>query len=251
MHARTMRLGLSAASLAAMLAVLAGCSLLNTPKPTNTTAANDAAAAKFVACLIAEGQTAKILNGGQVGMLLPDGALEDIPSSGGNQSTDGGGAPMGMTSVIKDDEGEWQASSDAAGYPEDGGMRDAWTACETEVPEFTQPQPQHGDTTSSADQVKAALAFAKCARENGYADFPDPTDEGSMNLPSDITEDGFRALLEDCFDPDAGVGFGIQKETADKLDFDLMAVMDDFFADHPEYLKGHGNGPETSESGAK
>jgi hypothetical protein len=251
MHARTMRLGLSAATLTAMVAVLAGCSLLNTPKPTNTAAANDAAASKFVACLIAEGQTAKILKGGMVGILLPDGALDDGPTDGGSQGTDGGDAPLGMTSVIKDDDGEWQASSDAAGYPEDGGMRDAWTACAVEVPDFKQPDPAtNGDAPSSADQMKAALAFAKCARENGFADFPDPTDDGSMNLPSDITEDGFRGLLEDCFDPDAG-GFGISKELADSLDFDLMAVMDDFFADHPEYQKGGDGGSQTSTSGAK
>jgi hypothetical protein len=233
MHTRTMRLGLSAATLAAMMAVLAGCSLLNTPQPTNTSAANDAAAAKFVACLIAEGQTAKILTGGMVGMKLPDRVQDDGLTDAGSK----GSHPQGMTRVVKDDDGEWQASTTAEGYPEDGGMRDAWATCAVKVPTFKQPEPDpNGNSVSHAYQVKAALAFAKCARENGFADFPDPNDDGEMNLPSGITEDGFRSLLEDCFDPDAkGGGFQIPQEQADKLDFDLTAVMDDFFADHPEY----------------
>ena len=246
MHAHTMQRGLAAAGLTAMMAVLAGCSLLGTPEPENTSAANDAAAAKFVACLTAEGQTAKILDDGIVGMLLPDGAMDDGPTFNDKDGEGAAAGPSGTTMVMKDDEGEWQASSAASGYPEDGGMRDAWAACELEVPEFEQPEPEHeGDPTTSEEQMVAALAFADCARENGFTEFPDPRENGSMNLPADITEDGFRALLEDCFDPEGGGGFMLDKETADSLDFDLMSVMEDFFDDHPEF-QGQGGGPQQS-----
>lgn len=246
MHAHTMQRGLAAAGLTAMMAVLAGCSLLGTPEPENTSAANDAAAAKFVACLTAEGQTAKILEDGIVGLLLPEGAMDDGPTFNDTETEGAASGLSGTTMVLKDDEGEWQASSSAEGYPEDGGMRDAWAACELEVPEFEQAEPdREGTATTSAEQMETALAFSECARENGYTDYPDPGENGEMNLPADITEDGFRALLEDCFDPDSVGGFMLTKETIDSLDFDLRTVMEDFFQDHPEF-EGPGSGPQQS-----
>jgi len=64
------------------------------------------------------------------------------------------------------------------------------------------------------EQIERALAltnrWAACARENGWPDIVDaialPDDSGltSLHLPSSITEDQLRQLLEACpnFDPD-------------------------------------------------
>ena len=241
MFPRTAQRGLAVAGVAVLLTALAGCSLLGeTPEPEDTSAANDAAAARFVACLTAEGQTAKILDDGMVGLMLPD-APGDGPGDQMTAQNDGSGGTEGtpnMTAIMTDEEGTWQASTNAEGYPEDNGMRDAWLACEAEVPEFAQPVPDmsasDGDSVSAEEQMEAALAFADCARDSGYADFPDPEDNGAMNLPTDITEDGFRQLLEDCMDPEKPMGLMIDKDTADALDFDLMAVLQDFMEAHPE-----------------
>jgi hypothetical protein len=251
MTSHMLQRGVGIAGAAALITALAGCSLLgNSPEPEDTSAANDAAALKFVACLTDQGQTAKILDGGMVGLLLPDGVADDGPGESTAQTQGGGGdGPVNMTAIIKDSEGTWQSSTSADGYPEDNGMRDAWTACEAEVPGFTQPAPDmngaDGNSTTAADQMEAALAFADCARDNGYAEFPDPADNGSMRLPTDITEDGFRQLLEDCFDPEKPMGLMIGKETADALGFDLMAVMQDFMEAHPEF-----GGPQMSTGGS-
>lgn len=220
---------LIAATLSTTATLLAGCSLLGLDEPEDSTAENDALATKLVACLIAEGQTAKIIEGGMVALLLPS----DSAGSDGEESfseSEGTGTSV----VMQDEDGEWQASSSAESYPEDGGLRDAWATCEEQVPGFEQPAPEfEGDSTTQAEQVEQALAFAECARENGFTDFPDPDDNGAMNLPDDITEDGFRQLLEDCWDLSAPMGVVMSQETAEKLDFDLMAVMQDFMEAHP------------------
>jgi hypothetical protein len=247
MVTHTVQRSLAVTGAAVLLTALAGCSLLGqSPEPENTSAANDAAAAKFVACLTEQGQTAKIMDGGMVALLLAESFDDDGPGSFSSDDM-GDGGPQGMVAIMQDDEGQWMASTSAEGYPEDGGLREAWQACETEVPEFEQPEPAmngEGDSVTAEDQVEAALAFAQCARDSGFADFPDPGDDGSMNLPSDISEDGFRQLLEDCFDPEKPMGLMIDKETADALDFDLMAVMQDFMEAHPEF-----GGPQQSSGG--
>jgi hypothetical protein len=209
--------------------VLSGCSAAP-DEPDEDTAANDRAAAKFVACLIDQGQTAKIIEGGMVGMLLPEG--ED--GGPGLNSSAGGDAPTSMSMMFQDDEGSWMASDAAGGYPEDGGMREAWTACAEEVPDFEQPAPDMsgGDGESHIvtreDAIEAGLAFAACARENGYADFEDPDAEGQIAISSDFTEDTFRSLLEACSDVLGGMGIPISQETAEALDFDWMSVMSEF-----------------------
>lgn len=226
------------------------------PDPTATSAANDALAAKFVACLTEQGQTAKIMDGGMVALLLPGEFGDDGPGEFSTSSGGGEGDTNGMVSIMQDDDGQWMAATDAEAYPEDDGLRDAWTACETEVPDFEQPEPDmsgaDGNSVTAEDQMEAALAFADCARDSGYAEFPDPDDNGAMNLPTDITEDGFRQLLEECFDPDQPMGLMLDKETADALDFDLMAVMQDFMESHPEFggpqgTTGGGAGPAGDE----
>jgi hypothetical protein len=199
-----------------------------------------AAAARFVACLTEQGQTAKILDQGMVGLLLLPGSADNEGDSGGTLGGSSGGS--GVTVVVRDSEGEWQASTRAESYPDENGMRTAWQTCESQVPEFTQPEPTPAggpvDSAGSESRTAAVLAFAECARDNGYADFPDPDPLGGLMVPPDMTEDGFRMLLETCFDPEGPRGFMIQQATAEALTFDIMQVLNDFFQAHPEFGSG-------------
>ena len=140
MFTKNVRRGTAVALPIAVLAItLIACTA--PPPEEDNTAEQEALAAKFVACLTDEGQTAKILEGGMVGLLLPDGVdegggmmMSDPPAGGDSQE-------QTMVMITQDDDGTWQASSNAGGYPEEGGMRDAWTACEEKVPDFEQPEP--------------------------------------------------------------------------------------------------------------
>jgi hypothetical protein len=124
-------------------------------------------------------------------------------------------------------------SSNAGGYPEEGGMREAWAACEAEFPDFEQPEPDlsgaEGITVTMEDQIEASLAFADCARENGYADFADPDEHGQLDFPA-MSEDEFRALLDACADTGLeGVGLPMTQESTERFDFDWMAIMGEYF----------------------
>ncbi|WP_341976513.1 hypothetical protein [Microbacterium sp. LWO13-1.2] len=202
-------------------------------------AANDAAAARFVTCLTGEGQTAKIIEGGQVGMLMPD-APEDSPLGtvdGGSMAFgEGDGEDKGMTMISTDDDGTWMASTTANGYPEEGGQREAWATCEEKVPEFAQPEPDMSGAEATEAlkfdaeaMIKASLAFAGCARENGFADFADPDADGMLQLPAGITEDEARALLTACEDELGEMPPFIDQKSIESLDFDWFAVIGEFF----------------------
>ncbi|MFF5624948.1 hypothetical protein ACFY5A_06245 [Microbacterium sp. NPDC012755] len=200
-------------------------------------AANDAAAARFVTCLTGEGQTAKILEGGQVGMLMPDAPgdspMESMESGSATLST-GEGENLGMTMVTTDEDGMWLASTTADGYPEDGGQREAWETCEKKVPEFSQPEPdismaEGAKAFSAKDMIEASLKFAECARENGYADFADPDADGMLELPAGITEDEARELLTSCKDAMGEMPPAISQKSIEALDFDWFAVVSEFF----------------------
>ena len=233
MFSKNVRRGTAVALPIAMLAItLIACTA--PPPEKDDTAEQEALAAKFVACLTDEGQTAKILDEGMVGLLLPDGVDE-----GGSGGITSGGAPDGdepseptMVMITQDDDGTWQVSSNAGGYPEEGGMRDAWEACEVKIPDFEQPEPDlsgmEGNMVSMEEQLEASLAFADCARENGYADFADPNEHGQLDIPS-MSEDEFRALLDACADTLEGVGLPMTQESIEGFDFDWMAVMEDYF----------------------
>ena len=104
---------LAAVPFAAVALLLAACT---TPDGGPSDAANDAAAIKFVSCLNSAGQTAKILDGGYVGLLMPD-------SEGGGEGTGGASLTTGsaagdgeptMVIMSEDDEGQWLASSTAS-----------------------------------------------------------------------------------------------------------------------------------------
>ncbi|HWH97837.1 MAG TPA: hypothetical protein VNS80_05675, partial [Pseudolysinimonas sp.] len=112
MFNRNVRRGTALALPIAVLALaLAACTA--PPAEEDDTVEREALAAKFVACLTDEGQTAKILEGGMVGLLLPDGVEE-----GGGFAT--GGGPSGdepseptMVMITQDEDGQWQAASNA------------------------------------------------------------------------------------------------------------------------------------------
>ncbi|WP_435748657.1 hypothetical protein [Microbacterium sp. PMB16] len=219
------------------VAALAACSAPSGDKKDD--AANDAAATRFVTCLTGEGQTAKIIEGGQVGLLMPDAPGD---AGMGTLSTDSGsvdagdGENMAMTMIFTDDEGTWLASTAASGYPEEGGQRAAWETCEKEVPEFEQPEPDisasEGAETkmlSAEDLTEAALAFATCARENGFTDFADPDADGMLELPVGITEDEARTLLEACADSVGDMPPMFTPESVESADFDFYELIGEFF----------------------
>ena len=195
--------------------------------------ANDAAAARFVTCLNDEGQTAKIIEGGQVGLLMPDAPADSATADGGMLSLESGGGGTGMTIFSSDDEGTWIASTTADGYPEDGGLRAAWASCEEEVPEFTQPEPDisEADTEMISPEklIDAGLAFAECARKNGFADFADPDGEGMLELPVGITEDETRTLFEACADAVEDMPPMFTQESIESAGFDFFALMSEYF----------------------
>lgn len=228
-------------SLAVMPAVVALFALAACAAPSGDDkakdGANDAAAARFVTCLTGEGQTAKIVEGGQVGLLMPDapgdGAMGTLSDSTATMS---GGDEMAMTMIFSDDEGTWLASTAASGYPEEGGQRAAWEKCEEKVPEFTQPEPDmsaaEGAKTMSIspeELIESGLAFAACARENGFADFADPDADGTLELPVGITEDEARTLLEACADEVGDMPPMFTPESIEAAGFDWFALMGEYF----------------------
>lgn len=199
--------------------------------------ANDAAAARFVSCLTDEGQTAKIIDGGQVGMLMPDapmdGAMGDSMMS--LDAGSGDGEDMPITMMVSDDDGTWLASTAASGYPEEGGQRAAWEKCAEEVPEFEQPVPDMAGDGSQTQMIspeeimESGLAFASCARENGFTDFADPNSDGMLTLPKGITEDEARTLLEACAETTGDMPPMFTQESIESVDFDWFAVMSEYF----------------------
>lgn len=199
--------------------------------------ANDAAAARFVSCLTDEGQTAKIIDGGQVGMLMPDapmdGAMGDSMMS--LDAGSGDGEDMPITMMVSDDDGTWLASTAASGYPEEGGQRAAWEKCAEEVPEFEQPVPDMAGDGSQTQMIspeeimESGLAFASCARENGFTDFADPDSDGMLTLPKGITEDEARTLLEACAETTGDMPPMFTQESIESADFDWFAVMSEYF----------------------
>lgn len=205
--------------------LLAGCTA------TPGTVSTPDATAKFVACLNAAGQTAKIFEGGQVGLLMPEMSFDDGTIEAPVPSDDGSVAPA--TAVFMDEDGAWLAADSADGYPEDGGMRAAWADCETDVPTFKQPAPnvagENVEMISSEQIIEAGLDFAACARDEGYTDFADPDDNGMVTFPTGMSEDEFRTLLAACLSED-GLAPGVSPESAESFDFDWFSVMQEFGA---------------------
>lgn len=226
MRTHTMRAGLAAIALVGTLA-LAGCaSTPPDPDEAETAQGGDAASA-FLGCLTAAGVDAKINAGGQVLVkqelpTAPDGSV----SFG---SDDNSGEALSMES---DDAGNtWIAAVSAAFFTDDPDTQDAYAACEQSHPEFTQPQVDPAANPEFREQLaeeeEAALAFAQCARENGFPQIADPdyTTMSGILLPDDFTEDDFRALVEACYDPAApGFGFGTSVDSG----FDPWEILEEY-----------------------
>lgn len=221
-----MKLMIPAVGLIALTAgLLAGCT-----SDTGTVSDPEAAGA-FVACLNAAGQTAKIVDGGQVALLMPE-----VSSSEGTfeapVTSEGGGSVAPSAAVFMDEDGAWMAAGAADGYPEEGGMRAAWEDCEVEVPGFIQPAPSMAggeelEMITSEQITQAGLDFAACARDEGYADFADPDENGMVTFPTGMTEDELRSLLTACV-PEDGLVPGISQESTDSFDFDWVSVLQEF-----------------------
>ncbi len=208
--------------------LLAGCSTGGqsgnaSPDP----AAALAAAPKFVSCLNTAGQNARIGKSGMVEVHQPDSTRNDstTPPAPGDLPKMGGGG-TGMVSTGPD--GTWLAGSTADAYPTDGGMRAAWTGCEKKVPDFKQPEPKLPNGGQMPDHgaiVKASLAFAKCARGQGYADFADPGQDGSLVFPSGMTEDQFRSLLTACYDKKTTMPVLVSAQSSASFTFDWQTIV--------------------------
>lgn len=187
-------------------------------------------AAGFVACLQAAGVEAKVSERGGYVVLRDDSILDGATSDGElSIGTDDGGGP-GIIYGEGGGDGNWVAVADSTDLGSDPDLQDAYAACEAELPGFEQPESGGlDDPELQADMAEveaAALEFARCAREAGHSWVADPESGsgGGIELPLDLTESEFRAVLEDCYSPDAGA-FGWV--TTGELGFDLFAVLDE------------------------
>lgn len=230
----------SVAVLPALLAVVALAACSAPSGDGGDDASDDAAAARFVTCLTGEGQTAKIADGGHVGLLMPEAPGQDEMGEMGALSTGSGslesgeGEELAMTMVFSDEDGTWLASTEASGYPEEGGQRGAWEKCEEDVPEFEQPEPdisaaEGAQLLSPEDYTESALAFATCARENGFTEFADPDTDGMLALPRGITEDEARTLLDACAESVGDMPPVFTPESVESVDFDWFALVGEYF----------------------
>lgn len=214
--------------------MLAACSSPSAEKSLAPDAgANDAAAAQFVSCLTDQDQTAKLLIDGSVGILQPEAGDQ------GGQMALGGGSGQGSAVIIQDGDDSWLVGSSADAYPEEGGARAAWKTCAKKVPDFTQKKVEMGGDKGSTQKLgmtsddlkKAGLDFARCARENGYADFADPDAEGQIELPDGITEDEADALLKACAGKsDDAIAPALSQESMNALGFDWAELAAKYYA---------------------
>jgi len=201
--------------------MLAGCSAESNP-PDEGGDVQGGDAARFVACLTAQGVEARIGDSGLVFVAASD---EDRGGTGGAGSS--GGQPLMFETG--DDGRFWVAANDSSYFAPDPQTQQAYASCEAELPGFSQPSPSGGAPQlqeGTGDQSND-LVFAQCARDAGFswvAD-PSPTTGGGIQLPLDITEDEFRALLSACFDKDSP---WISWRFKGELSFDYMAVLNEF-----------------------
>lgn len=223
------RMGAAAAGAAMLALALAGC----TAPPQDDDA--QGASAQFVACLKAAGVDARIADEGFGGAFVIVKIGE--PDSGGgtvSSSTDSGGEAPLVT--MGDSEGTWVAAQSSAYFVDDPDTQDAYAACETAHPDFSQPEfDPDGDPAMQeqlAEQQANALEFARCARDAGFAWVADPGPDtaGAIALPADLTEAEFRAVMTACWDSE-NTGFGWSLP-ADDLGFDWQAVLMEFMGDN-------------------
>lgn len=203
--------------------ILTGCTG-NSDTPLAEPSANSQdsdAAASFLACLTSSDVEAKINNGGQVLVKLP-------PQLGGESGISSGDGVMAMEG---DEAGNlWVAATESSYFVDTPDIQDAYAACEKKHPDFTQPLVNPLDdpamTQEFEQQEEDALAFAQCARANGFPQIADPDFE-TMNgilLPDDFTEADFRSLIETCWDPASTFAFG----TSTTATFEPWMILEEF-----------------------
>ncbi|MFT4230299.1 MAG: hypothetical protein QM602_08430 [Microbacterium sp.] len=218
------RIGIGVAAAGLLMLALAGCAQAD-PESRETA---DGASAQFVACLKAAGVDAKISDQGYV--LVKTGTQTDGSIS--SSSDDGGEAPIMM--VGDGDGSSWVAAQSSAYFTADPDTQDAYAGCEAEHPDFAQPEYDPADDPQTQEQLAqqeaAALEFARCARDEGFAWVADPQpDNGAIVLPSSLTEADFRSLLSACWDAEnPGLAWSLPEG---ELGFDWQAVLEEFTGD--------------------
>ncbi|WP_022916677.1 hypothetical protein [Ruania albidiflava] len=222
MKARTLPGATVGITLVGVLA-LAGCSDGPSNAPDPDEAGSDAAAV-FLACLTAADVEA--------GLNTDDQVLVKLPAEPGDGAEISSGADDdGLLGMELDEAGHlWAVAADSTYFVDVPEIQDAYATCEQEHPEFTQPHPDPGNDPEhqdlSAEQQAAALAFARCARENGFPQIADPEGDmgGAIMIPDGFSESDFRALAEACYDP--GSSFAVGTSTED-LGFDPWAILEE------------------------
>jgi len=222
MKTQTRFSALAGLTIAGTLALTACTSDTMIPKEPVSADPGTDVAASFLACLDSSGVEAKINSSGQVLVKAPAGSTEGGVISSGD----------GALAIEGDDEGNtWVVPADATYFAQAPDIQEAYAACEEQHPEFEQPQFDPSDDPAfqqeTAEQEEAALAFAQCARSNGYSNIEDPdfSRANALQIPSDLTEDDFRALLDECWDRDAPV-FNFAQPT--DAAFEAWAVLEEF-----------------------
>ncbi len=218
----------TAAVLVAGGLVLTGCASGSERKDS---AAKDAAAkgeaTRFVACLTSHGLDAKI------------GAENDLVfvatvDAGTTTGAGGSGATGGQALMFEygKDGRFWAAAKDSRYFAQDPDTQHTYAACESQHPRFHQPEVAVGNAPAvqaepQENQQKVDLAFARCARDAGFAWVADPSPAtgGGIKLPLDLKEDEFRALLKACYKKNTPwIGWRFDGQ----LSFDYVAVLQEF-----------------------
>ncbi|MFT3799363.1 hypothetical protein [Microbacterium sp.] len=219
---------------AAVLALgLAGCT---TSPDGGGSSGSDVAA--FVACLKAGGLEAQV---GEQGHALVRQAWLQLQGTPGEvqqqefQIDSSGAGANALWSMVDDAGVFWVAAEHAAYFADDPDTEDAYAACEATHPDFTQPaySPQDDPELHAqlAEQQEDGIAFARCARDAGFAWVadPEPNSGGAIVLPLDLTEDEFRALLTACGkDELSGIGWSVDTPTGELDAFDWFGVLDEY-----------------------
>lgn len=167
-----------------------------------------ASAAAFVACLKGQGVPAKLSDAGAM-VMVPGRALgvvvdqTDSAISASVAAADPSDSRVLLLTEV-DEAGTWVAPLNSDSVSSDSEIQAAYQSCEAKFPDFRQPSLAAAGTEMSKslgiENTENALRFAKCAREHGFSWLEDPSPEtGAINLPPDLSQEDFRALLDACW----------------------------------------------------
>lgn len=194
-------------------------------QPTAPEATGDPTA-RFLACLTDTGVEAMVLGpewggNGQVAIRYPEmdaevvgdenitssGNILELPASMQNNLLLNLSVPNLETRVSE----AWIVVASAEAFTETAPeLYASYSACENQHPEFHQPGsflPDDTSTMPEGPEIDAtSLAFAQCARAEGFANVADPQGPWSgVGIPSNITSDQLRAMLAACIDPESQI----------------------------------------------